>query len=150
MAAPLDPQLASAIVWLDALTTNVDRTARNTNMLLWHRQLWLIDHGAALYVHYSWANWQERITTPFAQIKDHVLLPQASALQEVDAALAARLTPELIERILELIPEDWLAADHTWSSAGDARAAYRTYLLGRLAAPRRFVEEAIRARTLAI
>ena len=150
VAAPLDPQLASVIVWFDAYTTNVDRTPRNTNMLLWHRELQLIDHGAALYVHYSWANWRERIATPFPQIKDHVLLPQASALAEFDPALAARLTPAVIDGILALIPEDWLAADEAFSGVEEARAAYRTYLLGRLAAPRQFVEEAIRARALAL
>lgn len=150
VAAPLDPQLASAIVWFDAYTTNVDRTPRNTNMLLWHRALWLIDHGAALYVHHSWANWQERIASPFAQIKDHVLLPQASALEAVDSRLAARLSPDVIEGILALIPDDWLASDMQFPDVDEARSAYRTYLNGRLAAPRLFVEEAARARARAI
>ena len=150
VAAPLDPQLAASIVWFDAYTTNVDRTPRNTNMLLWHRNLWLIDHGASLYVHYSWANWQERITAPFSQIKDHVLLAQAGAIEQIDESLAQKLTPEVIEGILALIPTEWLAADEVFGDAEAARDAYRTYLLGRLSAPRRFVEEAARARTLAV
>lgn len=150
VAPALDPQLASAVVWFDALTTNVDRTPRNTNMLLWHRQLWLIDHGAALYVHHSWDNWQQRSRLPFVQIKDHVLLPQASALAEADAALAPRLTPEVIDATLALVPDAWLAEDQAFASAGEARAAYRTYLLGRLESPRLFAEEADRARARAV
>lgn len=150
VAAPLDPQLASAIVWFDAYTTNVDRTARNTNMLLWHRQLRLIDHGAALYVHHSWANWQERIRSPFVQIKDHVLLPQASELEAIDAGLAALVTPEVVAGIIGLIPEGWLAADEHFGSASETRAAYQTYLQNRLESPRLFVEEAASARARAI
>lgn len=150
VAAPLDPQLASAIVWFDAFTTNVDRTPRNTNMLLWHRRLWLIDHGAALYVHHSWADWQNRIHSPFAQIKDHVLLPQASMLEEIDAGLAGRLTPDLLDSIIALVPEEWLEADEQFANAEEVRAAYRTYLNGRLESPRLFTEEAARARARAV
>ena len=150
VAAPLDPQLASAIVWFDAYTTNVDRTARNTNMLVWHHNVWLIDHGASLYVHHTWADWQQRSHTPFVQIKDHVLLPQATLLADVDAALAAQVTPDLIDGILVLIPETWLEAEPRPGDSDATRAAYREYLLGRLAAPRLFVEEAIRARSLAV
>src|SRR5689334_5178361 len=82
--AVIDPQTASRIVWLDCLLTNVDRTARNTNMLMWHKELWLIDHGASLYFHHSWDNWQEQAKRPFVQVKDHVLLPQADGLEKVD------------------------------------------------------------------
>lgn len=150
VAAPLDPQLASAIVWFDAYTTNVDRTPRNTNMLLWHRQLQLIDHGAALYVHHSWADWQKRIRSPFVQIKDHVLLPQAVALEDIDAGLAAKLTPDVLDGIIGLIPEAWLEADEQFAGAAAVRAAYQTYLNARLESPRLFVEEAARARARAI
>ena len=90
---PVDAALASAIVWLDALVGNVDRTARNVNMLWWHRQLWLIDHGAALVFQHQWDGYLARSTLPFMPIKDHVLLPLASALAEADAALSQRLTP---------------------------------------------------------
>ena len=80
-------------MWLDALTLNVDRTARNTNMLMWHKELWLIDHGAALYAHHAGPDWAQPRPRPFPQIKDHVLLPQASELAAADAAGHARLTP---------------------------------------------------------
>src|ERR1700712_829247 len=92
----IDAKLASQIVWLDALLTNVDRTARNTNMLIWHKELWLIDHGAALYFHHSWHNWEEQALRPFVQVKDHVLLPRATELEQVDADFKAILSEELI------------------------------------------------------
>ncbi len=137
------PELASSIVWFDAYTTNVDRTARNTNMLLWHRQLWLIDHGAALYFHHSWDNYLERSRTRFPQIKDHVLLSFASELRETDAKLSEQLAPEVLSRIVDLVPDAWLAGEPRFASAADERAAYLQYLLQRLSAPRVFVEEAI-------
>ncbi|MBV9470734.1 MAG: hypothetical protein JO316_22560 [Abitibacteriaceae bacterium] len=143
-----EPGLASAIVWLDAYTTNVDRSARNTNMLVWHQRLWLIDHGAALYFHHSWDAYMERSQSPFPQIKDHVLLPWADALLEVDAALAQRLTPEIITYIIELIPDGWLTDAPQFASLQEHRAAYVTYLLKRLELPRSFVEEAHHARQM--
>lgn len=137
-------QLASEIVWFDAYVSNVDRTARNTNMLMWHRRLWLIDHGAALYFHHAPGWWDDgkRARDPFAPIKDHVLLSRASLLREADATLAERLTPETIEAIVALIPPPWLDGE---PPAG-TRAAYVRYCTERLAAPRAFVEEAVRAR----
>src|SRR5471030_788402 len=106
-----DAKLASAIVWFDAFVCNVDRTARNVNMLLWHRRLWLIDHGAALYFHHAWNRNDQHATNPFALIKDHVLLKHASALAEVDARMRVRLATDKIAAIVELIPEAWLADD---------------------------------------
>src|SRR3954452_6112521 len=106
-----DAGVASSIVWLDAYVTNVDRTARNTNMLMWHRRLWLIDHGAALYFHHSWDGYRERSRDPFSRVKDHVLLPLAGSLPEVDAQMVARVTTEVVERIVRLIPDAWLAGD---------------------------------------
>ena len=134
--------LASRIVWFDAYVTNVDRTVRNTNMLMWHRRLWLIDHGATLYFHHTagWAEDRQRARTPFPLIKENVLLRRAGQLAEVDDAMVALLTPAVIERIVGLIPEAWLEGE------ASHRAAYGRYLIDRLAAPRAFVEEAIRAR----
>jgi hypothetical protein len=141
------PELASAVVWFDALVTNVDRTARNTNILSWHRKLWLIDHGAALYFHHDWANYLERSQSRFPQIKDHVLLPAASLLEETDAKLCPRVMPELIQEILSLIPDEWLNPESRFAGgAHEHRAAYAEYLLARLAFPRDFVKEAIDAR----
>jgi hypothetical protein len=141
-----DAALASAIVWFDAFTSNVDRTARNTNLLVWHRKLWLIDHGAALYVHHAWDGYLARAVDPFARIKDHVLLPYASQLREADARLAPLLPREAIERIVATIPEGWLGGDAPFASAAEHRAAYADYLCRRIEAPRAFVEEALRAR----
>lgn len=100
----VDAKLASQIVWLDAYITNVDRTFKNTNMLIWHKELWLIDHGACLYFHHSWNNWEQHAKSPFALIKDHVLLPQASLLKEVDAEFKALLSHEILEEIVNTIP----------------------------------------------
>jgi hypothetical protein len=143
----LPDDLASRIVWFDAYVTNVDRTIRNTNLLMWHRRLWLIDHGASLYFQHApgWPSKPGRAADPFPLIKDHVLLRWASALDAVDAEMAARLTPAVINDVVGLIPPQWL--DEPAASAGAARAEdYAAYLVERLAAPRAFVDEAIRAR----
>jgi hypothetical protein len=143
-------ELASAVVWHDAFVSNVDRTARNTNMLFWHRRLWLIDHGAALYFHYNWASYLEQSTTPFPRIKDHALLGFASRLKDADADLSGRLTPAIIAAIVALIPDDWLEADAQFASTTEQRAAYERYFLARLESSHRFVEEAIRARSASL
>jgi len=147
-----DPALASAIVWFDAYVANVDRTARNANMLSWHRHLWLIDHGAALYFHHAWgaaaasggdpAQGADRSRDPFTQIKDHILLRCATALREADSVMIARITPALIDEVVALIPDSWLGGGH--------RDAYTEFLTHRLVAPRAFVEEAIRAHALLV
>ncbi|MBE9156687.1 aminotransferase class I and II [Nodosilinea sp. LEGE 06152] len=142
-----DAALASAIVWLDAYVTNIDRTARNTNMLMWHRRLWLIDHGVALYFHHNWSNYLERSRTPFPGIKDHVLLRFASQLPEVDATMTAQLTPDVITHIVNLIPESWLLEGSPFTNSQHHREAYIEYLLKRLEPPHAFLEEAIRARS---
>jgi hypothetical protein len=140
------PRLASSIVWLDALTTNVDRTAKNTNLLIWHRELWLIDHGATLIVHHAWSDDPARAKSAFPQIRDHVLLRWASELREVDAELTARVTTVAIEKIVALIPDAWLAEDPYFADVDAHRRAYVDYLTRRLEEPRNWVEEAIRAR----
>ena len=140
-----EPELASAIVWLDAYVSNVDRTARNVNMLLWHKQLYLIDHGAALYFHHAPVDFLSRSRSRFPQIKDHVLLRYAGRLAEVDQALSARLTPRVLRQIVELVPDVWLEQKDA-SSPEEQRERYLAYLTDRLEAPRAFVEEAIDAR----
>ncbi len=142
-----DADLASSIVWFDAYVTNVDRTPRNTNMLVWHRRLWLIDHGATLYVHHSWNNYRERSRDPFPMIKDHVLLQFGSSLREVDPKMTGRLTPDLIDSIVKLIPDAWLVGDFVFGGNNQHRDAYIEYLLSRLEPPHGFLEEAIRARS---
>ncbi|RVU00037.1 aminotransferase class I and II [Mucilaginibacter limnophilus] len=138
----VDEKTASQIVWMDALLTNVDRTARNTNMLVWHKELWLIDHGAALYFHHSWDNWEEQAMRPFVQIKDHVLLSCASEIETVDKEFKAILTPEVIKAIVNLIPSDWLSED----DAEERREVYYQFLTRRIAASEVFVKEVQRAR----
>jgi hypothetical protein len=145
-----DALLASSIVWLDAYTSNVDRAARNANMLMWHRKLWLIDHGAALYFHHGWGNGSDASTSPFAPIKDHVLLKFAGALAEADAAMTARITPARIRDIVALVPDAWLATDKAFASPGRVREAYVEHLSRRLQAPRAFLEEAQRARAMLV
>jgi hypothetical protein len=130
--------------------TNVDRTARNSNLLVWHRKLWLIDHGASLYFHHSWDDYRERSRGVFAQIKDHVLLRWANEIQDVDSELAAMLTESEIARVAGLVPEAWLGDVESFPTASDHRVAYREYLMRRLEAPRAWVEEAARARFLLV
>src|SRR3982074_3235702 len=115
------PRLASDIVWFDAFVTNVDRTPRNANMLMWHRQLQLIDHGAALYFHHSWNQFMERAADPFARVKDHILLPFAAELDAADARMSALITSRVLEEIVALIPESWLGSDAAFATAGENR-----------------------------
>jgi hypothetical protein len=133
-----DPRLAADIVWLDALTTNVDRTAQNPNLLLWHERLWLIDHGAALYRQHVGLQAEQDAQRPFPQISDHVLLPCAGSILEADERLAGRVDPTLIAEIVDLVPVDWFA--------GEDPAVYVDYLGRRLAASRRIAQEAEDAR----
>jgi hypothetical protein len=148
LAWHVEVELASRIVWFDALVSNLDRTPRNTNMLVWHGRLWLIDHGAALYFHHSAADFRPRATSAFPAIKDHVLLPFADRIDEADAALPVRLTNERIAAITALIPDEWLDDDPLFASRDAHRAAYADYFAARLVATRAFAEEAARARSL--
>jgi hypothetical protein len=143
----LPPDLASRIVWFDAYVSNVDRTARNTNLLLWHRAPWLIDHGSTLYFHHTpgWERHLDRARAAFPGIADHVLLRHATRLREVDEEMAAALSPDVIDGILSAVPDAWLQ-DRSALDPAVTRAAYRRYLLERLEPPRSFVEEALRAR----
>ena len=146
----LDAKLASQIVWLDCLLTNVDRTARNTNMLVWHKELWLIDHGAALYFHHSWHNWEQLAKKPFVQVRDHVLLSQATDLETVDAEFKLLLTPDVIRSIIELIPDGWLIDDTSFPSPAEFRQAYTKFLLSRIAHSEIFIKEAQHAAELSL
>lgn len=137
---------ASQIVWLDALLTNVDRTTRNTNMLMWHKELWLIDQGASLFFHYSWTNWRKHALSPFTQIKDHALLPEASKLEEADAAFKRILTPEKIRDIVALIPDDWLQWADSPGTPQELRDIYAEFLTERVAHSETFIKEAQDAR----
>jgi hypothetical protein len=145
----VDPLLASKIVWLDCFITNVDRTVRNTNMLLWQKDLWLIDHGASLYFHHSWQNATEHTIKPFTYVKDHVLLSLASELKTVNELFNSILNPQLLKNIVAMVPDEWLLTDTHFTTAEDNREAYTNFLT-RLAHAEIFVNEAIHARETVI
>lgn len=141
-----DPVTASRIVWLDAFLTNVDRTARNTNMLLWDGALWLIDHGSSLYFHHNWTGWEKAALSPFPYVKDHALLPQASRLYEAGDYMRRAITPEVIDRVVALIPEEWLTEEGSGITPQERREVYREFMKTRLANSKIFTDHAIAAR----
>ena len=141
------PGLCAAVVWFDSFVTNVDRDARNTNMLVWHRRLWLIDHGSALYIHHAWKGAAAHARKPLAQIKNHVLLPLAGSILDADDRLAPLLTTDLFRSIVDSVPDVRLAAEDGLPDPAAHRAAYLDYLTRRLAVHRKLAEEAERVRT---
>lgn len=149
VVSKIDATLASKVVWLDGLLMNVDRTIRNTNLLMWHKELWLIDHGAALYFHHAGSDWQEASLRPFAQIKDHVLLPWASALEKADEDFRSLLTDERIRSIVSLIPDEWLI-NSTSSDAEENRKVYEHFLINRKNHSFLFIKQAQHARQVLI
>jgi hypothetical protein len=142
-----DVQLASAVVWFDAYVCNVDRTPRNVNMLIWHRRLWLIDHGAALYFHHAWSGRDRAAATPFPLIKDHALLKYAGAIEQVDVLMRQRLGRAKLAEIVALAPDCWLPDDPGFAHKDAQRAAYLDFFLERLQSSQAFVQEAIVARS---
>lgn len=146
VATKVDPYLASSIVWLDSLLMNMDRTCRNTNMLLWHKELWLIDHGASFYFHHAWDTTTDASSRPFPMIKDHVFLPDASALDEANASLKSLLTIEVIHHIVSMIPTVWLEDETGSFTAEQQRKSYIEYLEKRAKNSDLFVKEAKDAR----
>ena len=141
-----DPDLAADVVWFDAFVTNVDRTARNANMLSWHGGTWLIDHGASLYFHHDWGDMTSRVEDPFTRVRDHVLLPFAGDLQAADARAHARLGSRVFEAVINELPELWMEDQYRGTPIPAVREAYRRYFDARLSGSGVFVEEAIRAR----
>ena len=150
LVEPPGPDLASRIVWFDALVTNVDRTPRNPNLLTWHNRLWLIDHGASIYFHHVWKGWEAASRRPFAASRDHVLLPFAGAIAEIDAAMVPKLTREVLRGVVELVPEEWLRDEPGFADAGAVRAAYVEFLSRRLEEPREWVGALEEAREQAV
>lgn len=142
----VDERLASRIVWLDAFLTNVDRTVRNTNMLMWNREVWLIDHGASLYFHHSWRDWEKAMLSPFPYIKEHALLRKASHLEEADRECRELLTPDKLAEIVDLVPDEWLQWDGMELTLDEIRDVYKTFLTERLKNSHIFLKQAIDAR----
>lgn len=141
VATKIDERLASKIVWLDAFTTNIDRTVKNTNMLLWHKELWLIDHGATFYFHHSWDNWEKAALSPFPYAKDHVLLSQASLVEEINDEMIALLSDEKLREITNLIPTDWLNWEGSELSPEEIREVYFKFLILRRNNSNNFVKQ---------
>ena len=139
-----DPQTASRIVWMDAFLTNVDRTSRNTNMLMWYKDLWVIDHGACLYFHHSWDDWEAQSLRPFTAIKDHVLLPFATELEAADQWAKEKINKSVIDTIVDLIPDSWLSNDTTLSF-DEQRTVYKRFLWNRFTHSSIFLNQAIDA-----
>lgn len=146
----IDAEEASKIVWLDALFMNVDRTVRNTNMLIWHRELWLIDHGASLYFHHNWEHWEDQVMKPFVQIKDHVLLKQASAFRKIDARYKSLFTEENLRKILSAVPDEWLEEDGREATPDEVREVYVQFLSRRAQNSAIFLDQIDKARETGI
>lgn len=146
----VDSKLASQIVWLDAYITNVDRTFRNTNMLMWHKDLWLIDHGASFYFHHTWTNWEKHARSNFELIKDHVLLSQAGELDMVDKEFKMILSDEILREITDLIPDEWLQWQDTNESPAEIRNTYFKFLTIRRDNSELFIKAAKDAREILI
>jgi hypothetical protein len=140
------PDLASAAVWFDAFVTNVDRTARNPNLLCWHKSLYFIDHGAALYFHHDWQELAAKARSRFPAIREHVLLPRADRIEAIDGASRARLSEAAFSKVVHDVPDGWLLPVPGAATPDAKRAAYVDYLVERLNSASLFVEEAVRAR----
>lgn len=142
----IDPLLASKIVWLDAYITNIDRTFKNTNLLLWHKELWVIDNGASFYFHHSWMNFEKHALSPFTYVKDHVLLSQATMLDEADGFAKTVLNDQILREIVELIPLEWLQWEDTENTPEEIKDIYYNFLKTRLENSENFLKEAKNAR----
>ena len=137
---------ASMIVWFDAFTQNVDRTPRNANLLVWHRKLYPIDHGAALFFHHNWQTMEEKIDSPFTQIEHHILLPWAAEMEQAGDVARSKLTRGVLAEILAQVPDEWLETIPGEFTAAERRAGYLDFFTRRLAAAHIFEEEAVRVR----
>jgi hypothetical protein len=144
-----DPDFAANVVWFDALVTNTDRSPRNPNILAWHRRLFLIDHGASLFIHHTWFDPAEHARRPLSTIGDHVLLPYASALEAAHARLAPLVTEPLLRSIVQLVPDPWLLPHPIVGDAAAQRDAYVAYLLARVGTPAALVDAIEGLRTAA-
>lgn len=139
-------ELASKIVWLDAYTTNIDRTVKNTNMLLWNKEVWLIDHGATFYFHHAWDNWEKQALSPFPYVKDHVLLPRATAVEAIGEEMINSLPDSILAEITELIPEEWLIWEGTDLAPDAIREIYYQFLVLRRDNATNFIKQIEHAR----
>ena len=141
-----DALTASMIVWVDALLTNIDRTVRNTNMLLWNKELWLIDHGASLYFHHSWTGWEKAMHSDFPYVKDHALLRDAALLKEVDESMHLAISADDLCDIVDMVPDEWLDEPESGITVDERRQVYKTFLTTRFANSQKFTDHAVQVR----
>lgn len=141
-----DALTASMIVWTDVLLTNIDRTARNTNMLYWNKELWLIDHGATLFFHHSWKGWEKAMLSEFPYVKDHALLRDAALLPEVDESMHRSITTDGIIRIVDMVPEEWLDEPESGLTPEQRRDVYKQFLITRFENSATFTRYAVEKR----
>lgn len=146
LVSKVDAMTASKVVLLDSIISNIDRTAKNTNLLQWNAELWIIDNGASFYFHHNWETWKEHLTRTFPLIKDHVLLEKASVLTEAAKEIKEQLNQNIITRIISKIPEEWLINETDSATPKQMRAAYRDYINAKLALLDALVKEAQDAR----
>lgn len=142
----VDAMTASKIIMLDSIISNIDRTVKNTNLLLWNKELWVIDNGASFYFHHNWNTWENHLTRTFPLIKDHVLLKSASHLKEASQEITYKLSLDVIEDIISNIPEEWLIEESNTLSPFELRTAYASYLKAKLNMIDTLVKEAEDAR----
>jgi hypothetical protein len=146
LVSEVDELTASKVVLLDSIISNIDRTAKNTNLLHWNKELWVIDNGASFYFHHDWKNWKNHLDRTFPLIKDHVLLQTATRLKDAESEIKNTLTQEKISEIISNIPEDWLLSESNVMNSNEMRAAYIEYLNSRLSKIDLLVKEAEDAR----
>jgi len=127
-----DPLQASLVVMLDSIISNIDRTAKNTNLLNWNKELWLIDHGASLYFHHNWTNWESHLGRTFPLVREHVLLSKATKLSDAVSIIKEQLSSDLIAEIIDALPEDWLIEENSSLSPEEKRQAYKKIILSRV------------------
>ncbi|MEL7145669.1 MAG: HipA family kinase [Bacteroidota bacterium] len=137
---------ASKVVLLDSIITNIDRTAKNTNLLNWNKELWLIDHGASLYFHHNWANWQSHLSRTFPGVANHVLLAKATQMEEAVNLFKSTVDEVAIQHIVSLIPDEWLDEPSVDMTPEEMRAAYVRFVCAKLANIDQLAKEAIDAR----
>lgn len=147
LVSTTDSLSASKVVLLDAMITNIDRTAKNTNLLIWNRELWLIDHGASLYFHHNWKAWESHLDRTFPSIKDHVLLEKANDLGEAAKEIKSLLNRDIIQGIIAHIPDDWLSDETSSLNPAERRAAYVEFLTRKLANIDLLAKEATHAKS---
>ena len=146
LVSKVDASTASKVVILDSLISNIDRTAKNTNLLNWNNELWIIDNGASFYFHHNWATWENHLTRTFPLIKDHVLLPKATNLKKASKEIKQLINIDVITEIVSNIPEDWLLSEGELLNPDEIRAAYISFLSAKLSMIDELVKEAEDAR----